>query len=203
MANTAPALKVPKVTKKKKYIMSDGILRVTQEIEIKDYASILFYDWHLYCLDADIRCSVVDSHQKQYLLKAREIFAEDVAESKPNKRADVFGKHSVFFHLYGHTKDWVRWAQDNVTWLKDVLTVIQGANIEKTLSIIRNSKTRADAKQNFCDSYGIQPFSAAMLVNMPLHDIVGLRENYLKEEEIPYAENFLLQVIELAAYDSE
>ena len=35
--------------------MSDGILRVTQEIEIKDYASILFYDWHLYCLDADIK----------------------------------------------------------------------------------------------------------------------------------------------------
>ena len=108
-----------------------------------------------------------------------------------------------FFHLYGHTKDWVRWSQNNVTWLKDVLKTIQGANIEKTVSIIRNSKTKADAKQNFCATYGIQPFSATMLVNMPLHDIVGLRENYLKEEEIPYAENFLQQVLELSIYDSD
>jgi hypothetical protein len=30
---------------------------------------------------------------------------------------------------------------------------------------------------------------------------VGLRENYLKEEEIPYAENFLQQIMELAKDD--
>ena len=95
----------------------------------------------------------------------------------------------------------MRWVQDNVTWLKDVLTTTQGTNIEKTVSIIRNSKTKVDAKQNFCATYGIQPFSAAMLVNMPLHDIVGLRENFLKEEEIPYAENFLQQIMELAKYE--
>jgi hypothetical protein len=58
--------------------MSDGILRVTQEIEIKDYAAILFYDWHLYRLDADIKRFMSDSNQKQYFLKAREIFAEDI-----------------------------------------------------------------------------------------------------------------------------
>ena len=52
----------------------------------------------------------------------------------------------------------------------------------------------------YCESI-FSPFSAAMLVNMPLHDFVGSRENFLKEEEIPYADIFLQQIMELAKDD--
>jgi len=58
----------------------------------------------------------------------------------------------------------------------------------------------AEVVDMYCESI-FSPFSAAMLVNMPLHDFVGSRENFLKEEEIPYADIFLQQIMELAKDD--
>ena len=49
----------------------------------------------------DIRRSRNDEHFENYLLKAEELFAEDIEKAKVLKNP-VFGSHSVFLHVWSH-----------------------------------------------------------------------------------------------------
>jgi len=200
MADYAFYLLFPHLSSKRQYLLKDGKIVVTSEKEVSDYAALLKYDWHLYHLQKNIVSARSSKDFKQYLTMAKKIFADDVEESKPNKRVNMLGKHSVFYHLYGHTRDWLRYADKNVICVRDCLTAIKRNNFETTFSILRHSKTAQDAVKAFCDTYGIQPFSAEMLVQMTLSQITGLREDQV-EEHISHAETFLQRVNELAKYD--
>ena len=200
MADYAFYLRLPHLSSKRQYLLKDGKIVVTSEKEVSDYAALLKYDWHLYHLQKDIVSVRSDKDYEQYLKIAQDIFADDVEDSKPNKKANMFGNHSVFYHLYGHTRDWLHYAEKNVICVRDCLTAIKRSNFDTTYSIIRHSKTAQDAAKAFCDTYGIHPVSADMLVQMKLSQITGLREEQVAEH-IPYAEIFLQRVTELAKYD--
>lgn len=200
MADYAFYLRLPHLSSKRQYLLKDGKIVVTSEKEVSDYAALLKYDWHLYHLQKDIVSARSNKEFKQYLAMAQKIFADDVEKNKPNKKVDMFGNHSVFYHLYGHTRDWLHYAEENVICVRDCLTVISGNNLVNTVSIIRHSKSSHDAVKTLSDTYGIQPVSAEMIVLMTLSQLTGLREDQVAEH-ITYAETFLQRVTELAKYD--
>lgn len=200
MADYAFYLRLPHLSSKRQYLLKDGKIVVTSEKKVSDYAALLKYDWHLYHLQKDILSARSNKDFKQYLTMAKIIFANDVEESKPNKKANMFGNHSVFYHLYGHTRDCLHYADKNVVCVRDCLTVISGNNLVNTLSIIRHSKYFQDAVKELSNAYGIQPVSAEMIVQMRPSQLTGLRENQVAEH-ISYAETFLQRVTELAKYD--
>ena len=164
MADYAFYLRLPHLSSKRQYLLKDGKIVVTSEKKVSDYAALLKYDWHLYHLQKDIVSARSNKDFKQYLTMAKIIFANDVEESKPNKKADMFGNHSVFYHLYGHTRDWLHYADKNVVCVRDCLTVISGNNLVNTLSIIRHSKYFQDAVKELSNAYGIQPVSAEIIL---------------------------------------
>lgn len=183
----------------KSFTIRNGKIIVSDEIEITDYALYLKYDWHLYNLESDIR-NAKDVRFQDYLKKANELFAEDVSKSRPNKRVDLFGSHSVFYFLYRHTADWVKAARNESQFLKDWLICISGDNIVILLEIIRHSESLKEARENLCETFGIQPASAAKLMSLTLDKITGTEENALKTR---YEETltFLQRVTELEQYE--
>lgn len=95
---------------RKKYTIKNGEIIITNTIKIDDYSILLRYNMNLYCLAGDIRRSRNDEHFENYLLKAEELFAEDIEKAKVVKNP-VFGNHSIFYYMYGHTNDWVRYTE--------------------------------------------------------------------------------------------
>lgn len=179
-------------------IKGDKII-VTQCIEIEDYAMLLKYDWHLYNLSKDVQTARNSSFRK-YLKRALELFTDEVAKSRPNKRIDLFGEHSVFYFLYGHTGDWVSAAEREVQCEKDLLTCISGDSWNSFYSIIRNSPSLTAAQVNACKTFGIQPQSAQKILGMKLNQLSGIVESRLRES-IVESEAFLQKLIELDLLD--
>lgn len=167
----------------KSYKIKDGIIFVTEEIEITDYTVFLKYDWHLYNLSRDIR-NARDAGLRNYLKKADELFAAEVAASKPNKRVDLFGSHSVFYYLYGHTVDWVKAAKEELVFIKDLLACVSGHNVERILSIIRNASYQKEAGDNLCEAFGIQPSSSARILSLSVNRILGIEPKLLEQQYV-------------------
>ena len=180
-------------------IKGDKII-VTQCIEIEDYAMLLKYDWHLYNLSKDVQTARNSSFRK-YLKRALELFTDEVAKSRPNKRIDLFGEHSVFYFLYGHTGDWVSAAEREVQCEKDLLTCISGDSWNSFYSIIRNSPSLTAAQVNACKTFGIQPQSAQRILGMNLKQLSGIEESRLKDS-IVESEAFLQKLVELEKIDA-
>lgn len=78
------------------YKIKDGMMYVSYPIE--DYSSLLRYDWNLTCLANDIRCAHKDEPLENYLLKAEELFAEEVEKAKPRKNTPL-RNHSIFYYM--------------------------------------------------------------------------------------------------------
>lgn len=194
-------LRLPKAKSKSVMTLKGDNIVVTREIEIKDYATYLKYDWHLYNLPHDIDGLSSDNPKKLYLQKAKEIFSKEYDESTPNKRLDLFGTHSVFFYLYGHTADWVSWAEHNCQCIKDFFTCVQGDNKVKTIKIIRQSMDVSEAESQLCEVFGIAIQSAKQLLSLPLSALAGLVPQQIVEEDLPEAEMFLTKVTELEKFD--
>ncbi len=95
---------------RKKYTIKNGEIIITNTIKIDDYSILLRYNLNLYCLAGDIRHSKSDEHLDKFLLKAKELFAKEVEKAKPRKNSPL-GNHSIFFYMYGHMNDWVRYTE--------------------------------------------------------------------------------------------
>ena len=126
----------------RKFKIKDGVLLETTEVRIEDYSKLLKYNMNLRKLADDIRRSRNDEHFENYLLKAEELFAEEIEKAKVVNNP-VFGNHSIFYYMYGHTLDWVRYAEKEVILAKALLT--QACHIEETMQIIRHSRDIEDA----------------------------------------------------------
>ena len=185
----------------KSYTIRHGIICVTEDIEINDYAVFLKYDWHLYNLSKDIR-NARDKALRNYLKKAQELFFESVDKAKPNQRVDLFGKHSVFFYLYGHTSDWVAAAENNLKFEKDLLTCTSGDSVKHLLEIIRHSKSQMEAQELICESFNVQPYSAKRILRMTYNQLAGIEKSVLASS-IEESKEFFKKVSELAKFEKE
>ena len=62
----------------RKFKIKDGVLLETTEVRIEDYSKLLKYNMNLKKLADDIRRSRNDEHFENFLLKAEELFAEEI-----------------------------------------------------------------------------------------------------------------------------
>lgn len=183
----------------KTFKIKDGKIIVNEEIQIADYSLFLKYDWHLYNLQKDIH-NAKDARFRNYLKKAKEIFADEVLKSKPNKRVDLFGTHSVFYYLYGHTADWVKEAQNEVGFTRDLLICI--SNLQTLSSTIEHSNGIEEAVENVSKVLGIKQSSAAKVFNWS-HIRISRTCSRSDEVErrIAKAESLLKKVSELLEFE--
>ena len=65
-----------------KFKIKDGVLLETTEVRIEDYSKLLKYNMNLRKLADDIRRSRNDEHFENFLLKAEELFAEEIEKAK-------------------------------------------------------------------------------------------------------------------------
>lgn len=181
----------------RKYIIKDGEMVITTTIKIEDYSKLLVYNKNLKWLAHDIRCSRKDEHFENFLLKAEELFAEEVNKAKPRKNSPL-GKHSIFYYMYGHMNDWVRYAEKEVIHAKAMLT--QAYHIAETIQIIRMSRDPEDAANKLMDALGLDEIGARYVVDQRLSVLTGIRPD-VQKEGIEFFEKRLAIVKELAKYD--
>ena len=181
----------------RKFRIKDGVLLETTEVRIEDYSKLLKYNMNLKKLADDIKRSRNDEHFENYLLKAEELFAEEIAKAKVLNNP-VFGSHSVFYYMYGHMSDWVRYAENEVIYAKAMLT--QACHIEETVRIIRLSRDIEDAANKLMDALNLDEIGAKYVANQRLSIITGIIPEQQKEA-IMHFEKRLSNVKELAKYD--
>ena len=145
----------------------------------------------------DIRHSRSDEHFENFLLKAKELFAEEVSKAKPRENSPL-GKHSIFYYMYGHMNDWVRYAEKEVIQAKAMFS--QAYRIDETILTIRNSRDKEDAAQKLMDLLGLDEIGARYVVDQRMSVLTGIRIDAQKEC-IELYEKRLLNVRELSKYD--
>ena len=180
-----------------KYIIKDGEMIITITIKIDDYSKLLRFNKNLYCLAYDIKHSRSDEHFENFLLKAEDLFAEEVSKAKPRENSPL-GKHSIFYYMYGHMNDWVRYAEKEVIQAKAMFT--QAYRIDETLLTIRNSRDKEDAVQKLMVLLGLDEIGARYVVDQRMSVLTGIRISDEKEC-IEFFEKRLSIVKELAKYD--
>lgn len=181
----------------RKFKIKDGVLLETTEVRIEDYSKLLKYNMNLRKLADDIRRSRNDEHFENYLLKAEELFAEEIEKAKVVNNP-VFGNHSIFYYMYGHTLDWVRYAEKEVILAKALLT--QACHIEETMQIIRHSRDIEDAANKLMEVLNLDEIGAKYVANQRLSILTGIRPEQ-QREDIVHFEKRLSNVKELAKYD--
>ena len=181
----------------KKYIIKDGEIIITTTIKIDDYSKLLRFNKNLYCLAYDIKHSRSDEHFENFLLKAEELFAEEVNKAKPRENSPL-GKHSIFYYMYGHMNDWVRYAEKEVIQAKAMFT--QAYRIDETILTIRNSRDKEDAAQKLMDLLGLDEIGARYVADQRLSVLTGIIPD-VQKEYIEELEKRLSNVKELARYD--
>jgi hypothetical protein len=145
----------------------------------------------------DIRRSRNDEHFENFLLKAEELFAEEIEKAKVVKNP-VFGNHSIFYYMYGHMSDWVRYAENEVIYAKALLT--QACHIVETIQIIRQSRNIEDAVNKLMEVLNLEEIGAKYVANQRLSILTGIIPEQHKEA-IAHFEKRLSNVKELTKYD--
>ena len=125
-----------------KYTIKDGEIIITTTIKIDDYSKLLRFNKNLYCLAYDIRHSRSDEHFENFLLKAEELFTDEVNKAKPRENSPL-GKHSIFYYMYGHMNDWIRYAEKELIQEKAMLT--QAYRLVETIQILKLSRSYKEA----------------------------------------------------------
>ena len=181
----------------RRFRIKDGVLLETTEVRIVDRTKLFKYNPNLRMLAEDIRRSRKDEHFENYLLKAEELFAEDVEKARIVNNP-VLGNHSIFYYMYGHMNDWVRYAEKEVICAKAML--VQAIHIEETIKVIRNSKTFDDAIEELMDLLGLDEIGARYVADQRLSVITGIIPD-VQKEYIEELEKRLSNVKKLATYD--
>ena len=183
----------------RRFIIKDGVLFETTEVKIVDRTKLFKYNPNLRMLAEDIRRSRKDEHFENYLLKAEELFAEDIKKTRVVKDP-VLGNHSIFYYMYGHMNNWVRYADNHVH--EAIALLVAAEQIDKTIIIIRNSRDRNEAEKTLISFLGIDEIGAKCIVGCRLSQLTGIRIDNAKEY-IDYTKKRLAAVKELAKYDKK
>lgn len=181
----------------RKFKIKDGVLLETKEVRIKDRTKLFKYNPNLKMLAEDISRSRKDEHLKNYLLKAQELFAEDIEKAKVVKNP-ALGNHSIFYYMFGHMNDWIRYAEKEVICAKAMLT--QAYRLEETIQILKLSRSYKEAVEKLMETLGLDEIGARYVADQRLSVITGIIPDVQKEciEEL---EKRLSNVKELATYD--
>ena len=183
----------------RRFKIKDGVLFETTEVRIVDRTKLFKYNPNLRMLAEDIRRSRNNKHFKNFLLKAEELFAKDIKKAKA-VNDPVLGNHSIFYYMYGHMNDWVRYAAKQVLEAKALLVAAE--QIEKTIMIIRNSSTPNEAEKTLISFLGIDEIGAKCIVGYRLSLLTAIRPD-MQKECIDHFEKRLAAVKELAKYDQK
>ena len=177
------------------YKIKDGMMYVSYPIE--NYSSLLRYDWNLTCLANDIRRAHKDEAYENFLVKAKELFADEVEKAKPRKNSPL-GNHSIFYYMYGHISDWVRYAEKQFIQQKALLTV--SYRLVETINIIKKSRDIKDATDKLMDVLRLDEIGAKYVVDQKLSVLTGIVAETQKEY-VEKLEKRLSNIRELAKYD--
>ena len=86
----------------------------------------------------------------------------------------------IFYYMYGHMNDWVRYAEKEVICAKAML--VQAIHIEETIKVIRNSRTFDDAIEELMDLLGLDEIGARYVAERRLSQLTGIRPDMQKED---------------------
>lgn len=115
-----------------RYEIKDGKIYTYKIEEISNYSKLLRYKPNYRKITDDI-IFVDNGKHKDYLLLSQELFAEEIKHSPKPTTNGVLGNHSIFFYMYGHTKDWIKATENEIAVGKALLICCSDSNIEKTL----------------------------------------------------------------------
>lgn len=181
----------------RKFKIKDGVLLETKEVRIEDRTKLFKYNPNLKMLAEDIRRSRNNEHLKNYLFKAKEVFAEDIEKAKVVKNP-ALGNHSIFYYMFGHMNDWIRYAEKEVICAKAML--IQSYRLEETIKILKLSCSYKEAVEKLMETLGLDEIGARYVADQRLSVITGIIPD-VQKEYIEELEKRLSNVKELAKYD--
>lgn len=181
----------------RKFKIKDGVLLETKEVKIEDRTKLFKYNPNLKMLAEDIRRSRNDEHLKNYLLKAKELFAEDIEKAKAVKNP-ALGNHSIFYYMFGHLNNWIRYAEKEVICAKAMLT--QAYRLEETIQILKLSRSYKEAVEKLMETLGLDEIGARYVADQRLSVLTGIIPD-VQKEYIDELEKRLSNVKELAKYD--
>jgi hypothetical protein len=181
----------------RRFKIKDGVLLETKEVRIEDRTKLFKYNPNLKMLAEDIRRSRNDEHLKNYLLKAQELFAKDIEKAKVVKNP-ALGNHSIFYYMFGHMNDWVRYVEKEVICAKAMLT--QAYRLEETIQILKLSRSYKEAVEKLMETLGLDEIGARYVADQRLSVITGIIPD-VQKEYIEELEKRLSNVKELATYD--
>lgn len=180
-----------------KFKIKDGVLLRIREERIVDRSKLLKYNTNLRMLAEDIRRSRKHEHFENFLLKAQELFAEDIEKTKAVKNP-ALGNHSIFYYMFGHMNDWIRYAEKEVICAKAMLT--QAYRLEETIQILKLSPSYKEAVEKLMETLGLDENGARYVADQRLSVITGIIPD-VQKEYIEELEKRLSNVKELAKYD--
>ena len=181
----------------RKFKIKDGVLLETKEVRIEDRTRLFKYNPNLKMLAEDIRRSRNDEHLKNYLLKAQELFAEDIEKAKVVKNP-ALGNHSIFYYMFGHLNNWVRYAEKELIQEKAMLT--QAYRLEETIQILKLSRSYKEAVEKLMETLGLDEIGARYVADQRLSVLTGIIPD-VQKDYIEKLEKRLSNVKELAKYD--
>ena len=181
----------------RKFKIKDGVLLETKEVRIEDRTKLFKYNPNLKMLAEDISRSRKDEQLKNYLLKAQELFAEEIEKAKVFKKP-ALGNHSIFYYMYGHMNGWIRYAEKEIIQEKAMLN--SAYRLEETIQILKLSSSYKEAVEKLMETLGLDEIGARYVADQRLSVLTGIIPD-VQKEYIDELEKRLSKVKELAKYD--
>ena len=173
-----------------RYEIKDGKIYTYKIEEISNYSKLLRYKPNYRKITDDI-IFVDNGKHKDYLLLSQELFAEEIKHSPKPTTNGGLGNHSIFFYMYGHTKDWIKATENEIAVGKALLICCSDSNIEKTLLMLRNSRDINEYVQMLETEYKISQIVSRHIANFSMAQLAGIR--FEKVEETIEKERQLLE----------
>ena len=173
-----------------RYEIKDGKIYTYKIEEISNYSKLLRYKPNYRKITDDI-IFVDNGKHKDYLLLSQELFAEEIKHSPKPTTHGGLGNHSIFFYMYGHTKDWIKATENEIAVGKALLICCSDSNIEKTLLMLRNSRDINEYVQMLETEYKISQIVSRHIANFSMAQLAGIR--FEKVEETIEKERQLLE----------
>ena len=181
-----------------RYEIKDGKIYTYKIEEISNYSKLLRYKPNYRKITDDI-IFVDNGKHKDYLLLSQELFAEEIKHSPKPTTNGVLGNHSIFFYMYGHTKDWIKATENEIAVGKALLICCSDSNIEKTLLMLRNSRNINEYVQMLETEYKISQIVSRHIANLSMAQLASIifekvEENIEKERQLLEKLHALLQL---------
>lgn len=152
-----------------RYEIKDGKIYTYKIEEISNYSKLLRYKPNYRKITDDI-IFVDNGKHKDYLLLSQELFAEEIKHSPKPTTNGVLGNHSIFFYMYGHTKDWIKATENEIAVGKALLICRSDSN----LLMLRNSRNINEYVQMLETEYKISQIVSRHIANLSMAQLASI-----------------------------